>query len=596
MEFLNRGVVAINAGGKVYVSWRLLATDPDDIAFDVYRRVGNQQPVKLNNEPITQTTDFVDTTANRVPPHTRYFAVPLINGEKSEPEWAEAPVKASPYLAIKLDRPGGGYSANDCSVGDLDGDGEYEIILKWEGEAHDNAHGGKTDNVLLDAYKLDGTKLWRIDLGENIRAGAHYTQFMVYDFDGNGRAELICKTADGTKDGQGNYIGERHDDWVNGDGRILSGPEYLTCFDGVTGAAICTTNYVPYRVPGNPSELEPSDGELKRLWGDGYGNRSERYLACVAYLDGVHPSVVMCRGYYTRTFLVAWDFDGGKFVQRWVFDSDQVEGEYAGQGNHSLAVGDVDGDGKDEILYGAMCVDDDGTGLYTTAMGHGDAHHFTDLDPDRPGLEMWTCQEHPPYGNALRDAGTGEIIFRREAGKDTGRACAADIDPTHPGCELWGSTGCPLYDAKGNVITTKYRLPMNFVVNWDGDDLVELLSGTTISKYNWKTGELDVLLEASNYDCESNNGTKATPCLSGDIFGDYREEVIWRTDDSKELRIFSTTIPAKRRLITLMQDPIYRLSIAWQNVAYNQPPHPSFFMGDGMKTPSKPNIEIIKPR
>ncbi len=594
MEYLDRGMVAVNQGDRVYMSWRLLATDPDDITFDVYRKPPGTKPTKVNDKPIAKTTDFVDSNPGKVRRGMRYFILPISNSATGTPCVVEVPEEAKPYLSIELDPPGSGYVANDCSVGDLDGDGQYEIILKWDPEnAHDNSQSGDTDEVYLDAYRLNGAKLWRINLGHNIRAGAHYTQFMVYDFDGEGKAELICKTADGTEDGVAKKIGHGKK-WRNNGGYILEGPEFLTCFDGVTGAAICTTDYVPYRIPGS-DELEPSSDELKQIWGDGYGNRCDRFLACVAYLDGVHPSVVMCRGYYTRTFLVAWDLVAGKLVKRWVFDSDKVEGEYAGQGNHNLAVGDVDGDGKDEILYGAMCVDDDGTGLYTTGMGHGDAGHFTDLDPDRPGLEYWTCQEHPPYGAALRDAGTGEIIFRHEAGRDTGRGCAADIDPTHPGYELWASSGVPLFDAKGNVISEKYRLPINFVVNWDDDDLQELLDGTKITKYDWKTGKQETLLDASEYDCAANNGTKSTPCLSADLFGDYREEVVWRTDDNKELRIFTTTIPAKRRLITLMQDPIYRLSIAWQNVAYNQPPHTSFFMGDGMKQPQKPNIEVLKP-
>ncbi|MBN2163577.1 MAG: rhamnogalacturonan lyase [Pontiellaceae bacterium] len=600
MEYMDRGLFAMNLGGRVYVGWRLLATDPDDIVFDVYRKPPGTKPTKLNDEPVMQTTDLMDEHPGLLVKGTRYFVVPIINGEQGDPVVTEVNYKkAPPYFSIELQPPGSGYSANDCSAADLDGDGRYEIILKWDPDnSKDNSQWGITGNVFIDAYTQDGKRLWRIDLGPNIRAGAHYTQFMVYDFDCNGKAEMICKTADGTKDGRGKVIGDEKKVWRTDGGHILAGPEYLTCFDGETGAAVCTTDYLPYRVPGS-TDIEPDESALKATWGDrhGYdGNRGERYLACVAYLDGVHPSVVMCRGYYTRSFLVAWDLVDGQLVNRWIFDSDeQKQGEYGGQGNHNLVAADVDGDGKDEITYGAMCVDDNGKGLYTTAMGHGDAMHLTDLDPSRPGMELWTCQEHAPYGNALRDAATGEIIFRREAGKDTGRACAGDIDPTHPGAELWGSTGCPLYDVQGNTITNKYDLPMNFVINWDDDDLVELLSGTQISKYNWKTNTRDVLLDVSEYDCKSNNGSKGTPCLSADLFGDYREEVIWRTSDSKELRIFTTTIPARRRLITLMQDPQYRLSIVWQNVSYNQPPHTSFFMGDGMKVPPKPAIEIIYP-
>ena len=593
---MDRGLIAINDGQQTYIGWRRLETDSEDVAFDVYRKPPRTKPTKLNDAPITKITNFTDDKPGVLQEGTRYFIVPLINGEMGEPVVANVNYeKVPPFFSIELNAPDSNYSANDCSVADLTGDGRYEIILKWDPDnSHDNSQSGETDNVFLDAYTQDGKRLWRIDLGPNIRAGAHYTQFMVYDLDCDGKAEVVCKTGDGALDGRGRVIGDKNDEWRNDGGYILKGPEYLTCFNGETGAALSTTSYIPYRVPEHPEELKPSGNELKQLWGDNYGNRQDRFLACVAYLDGVHPSVVMCRGYYTRSFLAAWDFVNGELKLRWVFDSDKVEGDYAGQGNHNLVVADVDGDGKDEITYGQMCVDDDGTGLYTTGFGHGDAIHLTDLDPERPGLECWTClEEKDDYGAVLRDAKTGEIIMHWKNNRDTGRACAGDIDPTHPGCEMWASSGCALYDAKGLIISEKYRLPINFVVQWDDDDLIELLDGTKILKYDWKTGALDTLLDASEYDCESNNSTKANPCLSADLFGDYREEVIWRTSDSKELRIFTTTTPANRRLITLMQDPQYRLSIAWQNVAYNQPPHPSFFMGDGMSVPPKPNIEIL---
>lgn len=596
MEYMDRGVVAINQGNQVYISWRLLATDPDNVKFDIYRRDGQDDPVKLNRKRIKDTTDFIDDNPESIESDTRYFVVPLFSGTNGAPGWALAPKDPAPYLSVKLDKPDADYSANDCSVADLDGDGQYEIVLKWDPpNSKDNSQKGVTGNVYLDAYELDGTQLWRIDLGPNIRAGAHYTQFMVYDLDGDGRAEVVCKTGDGTVDGKGRTIGSRKDDWRNSRGYILSGPEFLTCFDGKTGKEIDTVDYVPYRIP-YENDMTPSGDELKSLWGDGYGNRFDRFLACVAYLDGVHPSVVMCRGYYTRSFLVAWDLKNGKLKERWIFDSEKADGDYGGQGNHNLVVADVDGDGKDEITYGQMCVDDDGTGLYTTGFGHGDAIHLTDFDPDRPGLECWTCLEDShAWGATLRDAATGEIIVHWNADSDTGRACAADVDPRSPGIEMWATGGCPVYNAKGEEMDIRRPGPVNFVIQWDDDDLMELLDGTSIQKYNWETGRTDPLLDAAQYDCDSNNSTKATPCLSGDILGDYREEVILRTRDSRELRIFTTTIPAKRRLITLMQDPQYRLAIAWQNVAYNQPPHPSFYMGDGMDEPPRPNIEIIEP-
>lgn len=479
------------------------------------------------------------------------------------------------------------YSANDASVGDLDGDGEYEIVLKWDpSNSRDNSRTGYSGCVYIDAYKLNGKRLWRIDLGRNIRAGAHYTQFVVYDLDGDGRAEMACPTSDGSIDGTGHAVGDPARDHRSPDGLILSGPEYLSVFDGLTGAEVARAEYIPSR---HPARREPTRAETKEIWGDDRGNRIDRFLACVAYLDGVSPSLIMCRGYYTRTTLCAWDFRGRRLVQRWLFDSDdgnQANVAYRGQGNHNVAVADVDGDGRDEIVYGACVIDDNGQGLYASGLGHGDAQHVTDLDPQRPGLEVWSCHENATrnggIGLSLRDAGTGKLLFSVPADRDIGRALALDIDPRHPGYECWGALGSSLYNVKGEAIGPRPR-SVNFGVWWDGDLLRELLDSNRIDKWNWEEGSSTRLLTAER--CRSNNGTKSTPCLTADILGDWREEVVWRTEDSRELLIYSTTILTEHRIPTLMHDPTYRLAVAWQNVAYNQPPHPGFFLGHGMKLP-----------
>lgn len=586
MEALGRGVVAVRVSStQVYVSWRLLGTDAEGVGFNLYRSVGGGAAVKLNASPLVTTTDYRDTPGSTAFASTlTYFVRPVLGGVEQAASGgftlpANAPTQA--YLSIPLQIPPGGvtpsgeaytYTANDAAPADLDGDGDLEIVLKWEPtNAKDNSQSGYTGNVYLDAYKLDGTRLWRIDLGRNIRAGAHYTQFIVYDLDGDGRAELGVKTAPGTIDGRGVAVLMAGDnvnaDYRNSSGYILSGPEYLTIFDGLTGGQLATTAYLPGR------------GTVS-AWGDSYGNRVDRFLAGVAYLDGQLPSLIMCRGYYTQSHLVAWDWRGGALTRRWTFSAANNT-PYAGQGNHQLSVADVDDDGRQEIIYGAMVVDDNGQGLHTTGLGHGDALHVSDFRPSRPGQEVFSPFEGPGangnVGTALRDARTGERLWTTFATADVGRGVMIDLDPRYPGGEGWATNNANIYSAYGSVIATKpSNMFHNFAVWWDADPQREILDGTTISKYNHTTASRSNYLAASGV--ASINGTKSTPVLSGDILGDWREEVIWRTSDNAALRIYTTTISAVDRRATLLHDPQYRVALAWQNVAYNQPPHPSFMI------------------
>lgn len=609
VENLGRGVVAVELGeGKVYVGWRLLGTDPENIEFNVYR--GDTQ---VNDVAITGSTNLVDEKGD---PNAVYAVYPVVNlVEMHIPEYhpGSAKVWRRDHFSVPLQRPAGGtcpdgqsyiYSADDCSVGDLDGDGDYEIVVKWEpSNSKRPPQTGFTGPHLLDAYELDGTRLWRIDLGRNIRAGAAHTQFLVYDLDGDGRAELVGKTADGTVDGRGNTIGDADADWrllaPSSDpkyGKILDGPEYLTVFDGRTGAALATVDYVPPR-----GDIGGWGGIGGNGGNDNTGNRVDHFSACVAYLDGVRPSAVMIRGWYGRTVLAAWDWRDGKLTQRWVFDTHddgtgkdgKPNSDYAGMANHQVTVADFDADGRDEICVGAMVVDGDGRGLFTTGLRHGDALHATDLDPTRPGLEVFGVHENEGRtvafatpGAAMYDGRTGEIIFGVGPGVDVGRGVAADIDPRHDGCENWGGPG-GLRDCRGQTISEAVPASANFVIWWDGDLTRELLDRNHIDKWNWTQESTDRLLTAP--ECSSNGGSKAVPCLTADLFGDWREEVIWRTTDSAALHIYTTTIPTTYRFCTLMHDPQYRLSIAWQNVAYNQPPHVSFFLGAGMKAAPRPN-------
>ncbi|GII98344.1 fibronectin type 3 domain-containing protein [Sediminihabitans luteus] len=596
-ERLDRSPVAVDTDSGVYLGWRMLGLDPGSIAFDVYR-----DGVKITDTPVTGSTNVLDADGTK---DSTYRISSVVNGVE---RWAteEFTVWDDQTLDVPIDKPADAYTkdgqpysyrANDASIGDVDGDGQYEIVLKWDPtNSHDNSQAGYTGNVLVDAYELDGTRLWRIDLGKNIRAGAHYTQFQVYDLDGDGTAEVTMKTADGTVDGQGTVIGDARADYRNSTGYVLTGPEYLTVFSGRTGAAVDTIDYTPPR------------GDVG-AWGDTYGNRVDRFLAGTAYLDGEHPSVIVSRGYYTRSVVAAYDFDGSELTQRWVFDSDVAGEEWAGQGNHNLSVNDVDGDQKDEIVFGSMTIDDDGTGLYSTELGHGDALHVGDLDPARPGLEVFAAQEEAPsaqgIGATFRDAATGEILWSMPAAKDTGRAASGDIDPRYAGSESWavvtdGAWNSPsgeMRAADGTLITTDIPAA-NFLTYWDGDLLREIgdhdFDETTrtgvpvIEKWNWETGKAEEIYRAAG--TLSNNDTKGTVALQADLFGDWREEIVSRTDDSTALRIATTVDLTDHRLRTLQSDPTYRLGVAWQNTGYNQPPHTGYAIGPDMATPAAPSI------
>ena len=588
-EALDRGVVAVRLpDDKVAVSWRILSDDHKHEAFDVYRngeRLTAQPKTKggaffidekpLKNEDATYEVRVTNAKHGTVAPVGSFSLC------------SDAPIG---YFTIPLSTPQGEgrtrYTANDASVGDVDGDGQYEIFLKWEPtDAHDNAHDGMTSPTIFDCYRLNGERLWRINMGRNIRSGAHYVPFIVYDFDGDGRAEMMVKTADGTTDGQGNVIGDASVDYRNQKGRILSGPEFITVFDGLTGRALDTKPYIPER------------GRLA-AWGDSKGNRSERYLAAVGYLGAkdangkMTASAMFCRGYYTRTVIAAWDWDGKELRNRWTFDTDEPQwAAYAGQGNHNLRVADVDGDGLDELTYGSMAIDHDGKGLYNTGFGHGDAIHLL-ADPKTNHLYIWDCHENKRDGSDLRDAATGKVVFQIKSRTDVGRAMAADIDPTNYGVEMWSTDSHGVRNMKGEVVSTakdpkdpqhdntliingKY-LPVNFGIWWDGDLLRELLDHETVWKYDWQEKSIDRL---QKFEGSFNNWTKSNPCLSADILGDWREEVIMRNRESTELRIYVTPHPTDYRIDCLMQDIPYRLSVATQNVGYNQPSEAGYYIG-----------------
>ncbi len=636
MEKLDRGLIALpnSSGGGKFVSWRFLGTDdPARTTFNVIR---NGVVIK---EGLT-VTNYKDTGGSN---SSEYQIATLVDGEVVE---TSAPVKAwaKTWLKLPLNRPAGGsnssgdytYSPNDCSVGDVDGDGEYELFVKWDpSDSQDNSVNGYTGNVFIDCYKLDGTLLWRIDLGCNIRAGAHYTQFMVYDFDGDGNAEMMCKTAPGSKDGTGVYVNQATDntaiknasntkDWRNSGGRINGGQEYLTVFEGLTGKAINTIAYYPNR--NTKAELSEAEGTFN--WDDrsgksdkgSYGNRGERYLAAVAYLDGPEgkASGIFCRGYYTYAYVWAVDFDGEKLTPRWLHRSDSktkysvvtynaqgtgTSKEYTpstatsgsgsntmyGNGNHNMSVGDVDGDGCDEIIWGAAALDNDGKLLYATGFGHGDAIHMGQMIPGREGMQVFDIHEEGgTYAWDLHDAATGEIIFKGgPEGVDNGRSMAAQL--TNKSAEWWFSSAKAREQrsaATGETASDK-SASLNFRMYWDETVQDALLDGNVVDKYNSSSNSFSRLTTFSDLGPSSTcNSTKNTPNLSADILGDWREEVILYSvsDEETYLGIYSTNVATAYRIPTLMHDHTYRMGICWQNTAYNQPPHIGYNLVEATQT------------
>lgn len=623
MEKLDRGTVAVKTNDGVYLSWRLLGTESlTNQAFDIYR--DSEKIYTTGEHDATCYTDSKGTADNK------YTVVPkgeAIDKTEAVDVWTTNTTykgRSVAYKDIAFKVPDGGktpkdeeytYTANDMSVGDLDGDGEYEYIVKWDpSNSKDNSVKGYTGNVYLDAYELDGTLLWRIDLGVNIRAGAHYTQYMVYDFDGDGKSEVILKTAPGSKDGEGNYVskagknitkGDDKKDYRNSSGLLMGkdgGPEYLTVFNGETGAAMQTVDFDPPR-----SILTSSE------WGDSYANRSERYLAAVAYLDGVHPSVVMTRGYYTYVYAAAYTWDGTDLKEQWLSTNTPTEEnggtgctvKYAdgtsknntnktlyAQGAHSVSVADVDNDGYDEIIFGSAVLDHDGTVLTYDGRGHGDAEHVSDFDNDGK-QEKFMAHEAGKHNDKIIPYAVdikrynGDIMLQAAQG-DIGRGIMDNVDDEYALSSgnlslFWSVAADGIYNQAGekvgNIPNTNGSNMENFAVYWDGDLGRELLDGNKLVKYSIKSGTERIYYDSKNSTLPGsiNNSTKSNACLTADLFGDWREEIVLRYGDG--VRIYFSTIPTDYRLTTLMHDSQYRCAIAWQNVGYNQPPHTSYYIG-----------------
>ena len=626
MEKLDRGLIAIKTDGGVYLSWRLFDSEDNifgsadkNMSFNVYR------DGKKISEVATKT-NYVDSTVG-----TNYSVAPVINGVEGE-KCDAVTVYNNSYFDIPLSKPDDetiydpsgnelatySFFPADCSTGDVDGDGEYEIIVKWTSHERDVGTPAYSGTVHLAAYKLDGTKLWNndIELGKNVYSSAHTLQFLVYDFDGDGKSEVICQTSLGSKDGQGKYVSNAAQtdeeikaitdkenstaDYRSSSGVITKGEEFLTVFNGETGAAMDTISLPTTR--GSENGVD---------YGDNFGNRSNRFVSDIAYLDGEKPYAIYLRGYYfgrngkQRTSIAGISWDGTALSPTYRFDTQKgQEGyydgayQYVGNGNHNCTVADVDNDGKDEFITGALCMevndDNEFRPKWCTYLQHGDALHIGNYDPTHTGFEFFTVHEDSgtnslsgnditlDFGMSVIDAETGNIMFHEGASDDTGRGVMANVGAGGY-YQIWSAKNSARQSNGGTDFTTATSLTgrntpsMNFRIFWDGDLYDNLLNGANIT--DWNGRNMSNIFSAGNYDCVSINGTKANPSLQADLFGDWREEVVYPTSDGTALRVFSTTDTTDYKIKTLMQDPVYRSGVAAEQTAYNQPPHVGFYMG-----------------
>jgi autotransporter-associated beta strand protein len=581
MDKLDRSVVAIKSTSGVYVNWRIPSDEWYDVSYNIYR-----DGQKLNSSPITGASNYTDASGSV---SSTYTVTSIKNGKEGSHSKASA-VISTPYLEIPMRTlpESLAYELNDATAADLDGDGQYEIIVKRLNKDFENLT--TTWFTFFEAYKLDGTFLWAINVGPNIINDVEIN-ILAYDFNGDGKAEVIMRSSEGTVDGIGDTIKDTDNDGItnyratgiriNSSPYMIKGPEFLSLYDGATGKELDRVDFIARE----PLVQWGSEGMTESQ----LAHRSNKFFFGAPFLNGKTPSVFTGRGIYHRSKFQTYDVVNNKLVPRWTFDSEY--GDYYGQGNHNYSIADVDDDGRDEIVWGSMCVDDDGTGLYSTKMGHGDALHVGDLDPYHKGLEVFSClEESPVYGTLFRDAATGKILHHYVRGSDCGRCCAGNITESCKGAELWG--GGYGYSATDLVALPHFGVAENYAVYWDGDLLQEICDHRgfttttgvgygTLTKFQ-KYGQIDTLLKADAYSC---NWSKGTPCLQADIIGDWREEEIWRSTDNKSLRIYTTPYETQHRIYSLMHDYQYRQAIAWQMCGYNQPPHVSYFLGETYTTP-----------
>jgi len=611
--------------GKVLVTWRMLPGDDATTSFDLYRAVGTGTEKKIASN-ISNRTCHQDGSASKTADNHYRLTYTGSTETLSTFTLTKAQVSGGlPYISIPLadtkdvyeNTAKIVYTANDVSVGDLDGDGEFEIVVKRlqsvkdaNGNIISDGSGASYSQqdclwaVIWDAYKLDGTLLWRIKGGPGIILG-NSSSFAVADFDGDGCAEMAIRTCEGTVFGDGQQISD-----TNGDGKIdyrtwgnlnsskpgyvdhynSAGPEFISIIDGKTGRELARDNFI--------------DRETSESWGDGYWKRACSFRVGVGCFDETGlPSAIFGRGVYGHSVIEAWDWRNGRLTKRWRFDTnDKGTGKdgkehstYASQGNHSLNVADLDGDGLDEVMYGSMAVDHDGIGLWNTRLGHGDANHVGKFLPEREGLQMFHCLETGKTMVALHDARDGSVIWKKEAASDNdmGRCMVADYSPATPGCEFCYYKS-DLFDQDGNstgITTSGWKLGFATAVWFDGSLSRQGLSedGILHSVPNGRTFTM------WRYSMAMINGTKGNPAWYGDLVGDWREEIILPDATRlQDIKIFSTWYPTTHKFPWLMTDHCYWMSCLNENIGYNQPTNTGYYLGSSLKSDADAWAEAAK--
>ncbi len=586
MDKLDRGLVAVAANNGTFVSWRVLGEDGDNVKFNLYR-----DGTLLNSTPLS-VSNFSDASGSA---SSRYVVKTVVDGVEKETS-KQSLTSANDYFEIKIapvpsNADGrdisSDYEPNDATVADLDGDGQMEILLKLRNTKF-NYTAENTDYDIIQVYKLDGTLMWWIDGGPYMMDfQSNEFNIAAYDWDLDGKAECVLRAADNTvihkADGSKQVIGDPNNtkgQYGTGGGGFFTngGAEYLLYLNGETGE--------PYQVKEYPlKRFEAGESNLQAAWGDGYGHRSSKHFFGAPYFDGRQPSIFLARGIYTRHKMIAYDVNPvtHELIERWRWFNN-TPGPWYGQGYHNYSVADVDWDGRDEIVFGSMVIDDNGLGLSTTGLGHGDSHHVGDLNPYIYGQEVVACNEDLPNNN-YRDATTSKIYYRTTATSDDGRAIAGNFSNEYPGSQFITS-----HDSESLISTVTNGhlagasptndVAQNFRIFWDGDLLDETFNysngkNTAGAVYKFRHGAIKTFTGTA-----TNNDTKGTPCFQGDIFGDWREEVILRAADNRSIRIYTTTIPTEYRIYTLLHDPQYRNAMVWQMNGYNQTPHVSYFLGE----------------